>query len=518
MTGWRTNASRAGLVDTRALKERRPNAVKADDNLVPSFLTIDVGSSRIRTALFARNSILLAEHSRPTPAKAPAPDQSIINPDRLWREVTAAVAALGDRRREARGIGVTTLLSLVALDAAYEPACAAMLWPDRRAIFEAEEMNAEAGSHLLASIGRRFRPEAAGPRLRWLARQRPEIFARVAHLASLKDYVNLKLTGALLTDYTNASYSGIFDVERRQWSSQAARLAGVSVDVFPRALPATDLAGRLTRKAAQALGLHEGAAVAVSASDGTVGSLGAGAIKAGVTVDIAGTTDVILHIAERVLCDPDGSADVNVHAVDGLWAVGGATGLTGGAVAWAANLLGYPSVKAAKEALAKELSAIPAGSDGLSFRTSLSGSRFPDWRANDRGLISGVDPRHGPAHLLAAAEEGASIAVANGLDTLRRFEVVVHELIVGGGLANDVSALKRRADLLCLPIAAVSERETSSIGAAMLAGVASGVFPDLESAAKIFVRYGGRYMPRRIDAAHRAGQGSLGALANLVEG
>ncbi len=491
---------------------------KAVGNLVPSFLTIDVGSSRIRAALFSRDGVLLAEHSRPTPAEAPAPDQAIINPECLWREVAAAVGALGERRREAHAIGVTALLSLVALDAAFEPACDAMLWPDRRAISEAEEMNAEAGPRLLASLGRRLRPEVAGPRLRWLARHRPDAFGRVAHLASLKDYVVLRLTGTLLTDYTNASYSGFFDVERRQWSSQAASLAGVSVDVFPPALPATHLAGRLTRQAAQALGLQEGAAVAVSASDGTVGALGAGAIRAGVTVDIAGTTDVILHIAERSVRDPDGSVVVNAYAVEGLWAVGGATGLTGGAVAWAANLLGYPSVRAAKEALAVELEGIPAGSDGLSFRTSLSGARFPDWRPNDRGLISGVEPRHGPAHLLAAAEEGASVAVANGLEALRRCGVAVRELIVGGGLAGDAGALKRRADLLGVPILAVSERETSSIGAAMLAGVASGVFPDLESAAKIFVRYGGRYTPRRV-ASHGAGkEARLGAVVNLVEG
>jgi xylulokinase len=486
--------------------------------LAPSFLTIDVGSSRIRAALFSRDGVLLAEHSRPTPAEAPAPDQAIINPECLWREVAAALGALGERRREARAIGVTALLSLVALNTAFEPVCDAMLWPDRRAISEAEEMNEEAGPRLLASLGRRLRPEVAGPRLRWLARHRPAVFARVAHLASLKDYVVLRLTGTLLTDYTNASYSGFFDVERRQWSSQAASLAGVSLDVFPPAWPATHLAGRLTRQAAQALGLQEGAAVAVSASDGTVGAVGAGAIRAGVTVDIAGTTDVILHIAERPVHDPDGSVVVNAYPVEGLWAVGGATGLTGGAVAWAANLLGYPSVRAAKEALAVELEGIPAGSDGLSFRTSLSGARFPDWRPNDRGLISGVEPRHGPAHLLAAAEEGASVAVANGLDALRRCGVAVRELIVGGGLAGDAGALKRRADLLGIPILAVSERETSSIGAAMLAGVASGVFPDLESAAQIFVRYGGRYTPRRVASHGAEKEARLGALANLVEG
>jgi sugar (pentulose or hexulose) kinase len=492
---------------------------KAVGNLVPSFLTIDVGSSRIRAALFSCEGVLLAEHARPAPAEAPEPDHATINPEQLWREVIAAVGALGEQRREAHGVGVTALLSLVALDAAHEPVCDAMLWPDRRAISEAEEMNAEAAPRLLASIGRRFRPELAGPRLRWLARHRPDAFGRVAHLASLKDYVVLRLTGALLTDHTNASYSGLFDVERLEWSPHAARLAGVSVDVFPPALPSTHLAGRLTRHAAQTLGLREGVAVAVSASDGTVGSLGAGAIRAGVTVDIAGTTDVILHIAERPVCDPEGSAIVNAHAVKGLWAVGGATGLTGGAVAWAANLLGYASVGAAKRALAEELARIPVGSDGLSFRTSLSGARFPDWRPNERGLISGVEPRHGPAHLLAAAEEGASIVVANGLEALRRCGVTVRELIVGGGLAGDANALKRRADILGLPILAVSERETSSIGAAMLAGVVSGVFPDLESAAKIFVRYGRRYAPRGIAGPPPIGEAErLGALANLVEG
>ena len=490
---------------------------KADDKSLPSLLTIDVGSSRIRAAVFSLEGLFLAEHSRPTPADTPGPDQVTLSPDCLWREVVAAVRGLGERRNNVCAVGVTTLLSFVALDEAHEPVCDALLWPDRRAISEAEEMNSEAEPRLFGLIGRRFRAELTGPRLRWLARHRPGAFARVAHVASLKDYVVLKLTGALLTDDTSASYSGLFDVVRRRWSPQAAHLAGVSVDILPPTMPATQLAGLLTRWAAQSLGLRAGVAVAVSAPDGTVGSIGAGAIRAGVTVDIAGTTDVILHIAARPLCDPRGLAVVNAHAIDGVWAIGGATGLTGGAVAWAANLLGYPSVAAAKEALAEDLSRIPVGSEGLAFRTSLSGSRFPDWRPNDRGLISGVEPRHGPAHLLTAAEEGASAVVARGLAALRSCGVRVEELIVGGGLAGDSNALKRRAEMLGIPIVAVSEKETSSVGAAMLAGVVSRGFPDLKSAAEAFVRYSGRYDPECADRSHEvSNDAAAGVFASLA--
>jgi xylulokinase len=472
------------------------NAISVREfGVTPALLAIDVGSSRARALVFSLDGAILDEGSCPTPIEAPSPDQVILDPERLWDDLVAVIAGLGLGRFAVRGVGLTAQLGLVVLDRENKPLGPAMLWSDRRATTEAEEMNEAAGAAFTALSGRPMTPELAAPRLRWLARRRPSLFIRIHRVISLKDFILFRLTGAIVTDETHASYSGLFDVERRAWSADLGRLTGVDIRLLPPVRRATDVAGALQQGAASALRLAPDVLVAVGAPDGTIGTLGAGAVRPGVTVDVAGTTDVILHVVDRPIRDPEGRAILNAYAVPGLWAIGGATGVTGGAVAWVAKLLGYGSVADAEAALSPALAEHRSGVGALAFRPSLAGSRFPDWRPEQRGLIAGIESTHGPCDLFAAAEEGAAFTVAKGLLALQRSGVKVNELIVVGGLASKPRALQLRADVLDIPIVAVRHKEASAAGAAMLAGLVTGTFGDLTAAATVFVRYTGRFTP-----------------------
>jgi xylulokinase len=470
-------------------------AKRRELHVTPAVLAIDIGSSSTRVLVFALDGTVLAAESRPSLVKMPTPDQVVLDPEHLWRQILEMITGLDRGGFAVHGIGVTAQLGLVTIDREGAPVGEAILWSDRRAIAEAEELDRIAGDVFRQLSGRRMTPELAAPRLKWLARHRPELYATIHRVMSLKDFIVFRLTSAIVTDETHASYSGLFDVERRYWSDELAALAGVDMAMLPRTFHASEAAGRLTKDAAEAMGLRSGTVVAVGASDGTVGTIGAGAVRAGVTVDVAGTTDVILHTVDRPMRDPKGAAILSAHALAGLWTIGGPTGLTGGAVAWTARLLGFPSASAAEVALAGMLSKLGPGSEGLVFRPTLAGSRFPDWRAEERGLIAGIETWHGPAHLFRAAEEGAAFTVASGLSALRRSGVDVKELVIVGGLATNPSALQLRADVLNVSVLPVLQQEASAVGAAMLAGLASGTLPDLQAAATTFVRYAERFVP-----------------------
>ena len=425
-----------------------------------------------------------------TIVESDAPGAAELDVERLWRDVCALIQEVAGSVATVHGIGIAAQLGMVLVDPAGEAVGRALLWADTRAHEEAEELDRLAGELGRRIGGRRITPELLAPRLIWLHRHRPELLARAARVISVKDFLVLRLTGNQLTDETHASYSGLFDVDNRRWSDELIRASGCDAKLLPRVRPATAKAGAVTAVASALTGIAPGVPVTVGASDGTVGVIGAGAVRPAVTVDVAGTTDTLLHTTAAPLRDSEGAMIVNAHAAPGLWSVGGPTGLTGGAVAWMARVLGFATEREVGAVLSDALAGVPPAAGGLLFRPALTGSRFPDWASAERGLLAGIDLAHGPLHLLRAAQEGAAFTVANALDVIRRCGCLVEEVIVVGGLASNPLALQLRADALNVRVVTLANEEASSIGAAMMAGVCAGLFKDLSVAADVFVAHG----------------------------
>jgi sugar (pentulose or hexulose) kinase len=456
-------------------------------------VAVDVGTSSTRVRLIAPDGAEIDAATCPTRVVTDAPGLAELDADALWDDFVRLTRGLMREGLAVRGVGVTAQLGTMLLDRKGQPAMPAILWADTRAQAEAEELAGRFAAESLQIAGRRITPEMLAPRLAWLARHRPDGLARTVKVVSLKDFLVFRLTGRLLTDETHASYSGLFDVDRRCWSEALVAGFGVDPALLPVVAAAPERAGEVTAKAAEATGLPVGTPVAVGCPDGTAGTVGAGAVRPGVTIDVAGTTDTILHTVARPIRDPEGALIVNAHAVPGLWTAGGPTGLTGGAVAWITQLLGLADH--ADEKLAEALATIPPGAGGLAFRGALTGSRFPDWKSTERGAIAGLDLSHGPLHVVRAALEGAAFTVAAGLDVYRRCGCAVEEVVVVGGLAASRPALQLRADCLRVPVVRLDKQEASSVGIAMLAGVSSGVFRDLDKAAAVMVSRAERIEP-----------------------
>jgi sugar (pentulose or hexulose) kinase len=445
-------------------------------------LAVDVGSSRTRVALLDPAGAVVSQASAPTPVETPGAGRSELSVERLWKALSAAVRELGPGLAGVRAIGVSGLMSTAFLDADGRAVGPAMLWDDDRAAAYV----ATAGEDLARLTERTARRpptgEMWGPRLAWLAEHEPERHAAVRRLGGVKDAVVALMTGEVTTDPTSASYSGLFDVGTGAWSPAAAAGWGVDPDLLPVLAAAATPAGGLRDAAAAELRLTPGLPVCVGAPDGSVGALAAGGVAAGRTVDIAGTSDVLNHLVDRPPAAAGGATVLNAFVVPGLWGLGGPTGMTGGAVAWTARLLGYRSVAEALAALGPEIDRIGPGAGGVSFRPHLSGSRFPEWASGAAGSISGLRAEHGPAHLLAGALEGAAFTVAAGVEAIRSTGETVTELRVGGGPAADRRSLRLRATAVGVPVRAARDPEMSTVGAAALAAVGGGLFADLGEA------------------------------------
>ena len=297
-----------------------------------------------------------------------------------------------------RAVGLTAHLATVLIGSDGRPSTQAMLWRDNRAWREAQELYALLGPELESVTGRPVSPESRSRGYACSARRSPG--ARPDRwLLSLKDYLTFQLTGIPCTDRATASYTQLFDAAAALVCADRHGMRCAHGD--PSSVRSgVALAGRVTPASAKLTGLVPGIPVAVGGPDGSTGALGVGAVRPGLTVDIAGTTDVLLHVTDMPAIQVSGGAVLNAYLLDGLWTVGGPTGLTGGGLTWLAATLGHELADAAYRVLEPALDAADPGE--LMIRTTLTGRRLPGWDARVRGRIDGISGEHGPARTRCA--------------------------------------------------------------------------------------------------------------------
>jgi xylulokinase len=454
---------------------------------------VDVGGSGIRAGLIDLAGSMQHLISRPDPG-----GQEQFNPHLTWRAVASVIGELTASGTQVLSVGVTAHLATVLTGPGQRPSTDAMLWRDNRAGPEARELHDLLGPELESVTGRPASPESSAARMRMIAKAWPAVLARTRWLLSLKDYLTLQLTGMPCTDPASASYTQLFDVRQRLWSGRIAAECSVPMDLLPGVRPAVALAGTVTAEAAGLTGLEPGTPVAVGGPDGSTGALGAGAVRSGLTVDIAGTTDVLLHVTDSPPGRLSGGAVLNAYLLDDLWTVGGPTGLTGGGLDWLAATLGHASVDAAYQALKHSLDAADPGD--LVIRTTLTGRRLPWWDAGLRGRIDGISDEHGPAHLMRAAEEGSAFEVRLGIEALRAAGAEVGSVILAGGHISPRAA-RLRANAWGVAIDTAAERHASLRGAALAGAVAAGLFTDAAAAAAAMASPTRRYEPDPAETA-----------------
>jgi sugar (pentulose or hexulose) kinase len=449
---------------------------------VEAVLAIDVGSSSTRIAAVSLNGEILLRASAATPVERPVPGWEQVDPGSIWQIIVelATTLSLGDL--DLRAIGVSALLSTALFDSAGSVLGPALLWSDSRGREWARSPSAATGSSVERIARRPVTGELLGPRLHWLEAEHPDLATRVSRIGSLKDALVTELTGAAVTDATHASYTGLFDVVSGNWSTELSGLWGVDDAVLPPVEASASCAGTIMVEPAAQLGVPPGIPVAVGGPDGTVGALGAGGCRPGVAVDIAGTTDVLTCLVDRALPDPSATTILNAFSLPSMWGLGGPTGMTGGAIDWLGRLVGFRSASEAFAAFEEEIEGIGIGAGGVFFRPELTGERFPGWHASASGAVMGLRVDHGPAHLLRAGREASAFTVASGLEAVANTGARVDELIVAGGLARDPRALQMRADVCGLPVLASENPEVTTLGAAILGGLAAGIYGSADEA------------------------------------
>ncbi|GAB3473946.1 xylulokinase [Nocardiopsis coralliicola] len=422
----------------------------------PAVVAVDVGTSAVRSGLFGLSGQLL----RSARVARISGVGDLFDAAQLLDDVCAALRELAVESQP-RALCISAHIGTVAVDAGLDPMLPAGGWSDTRGLDLLRGTPEKAREAVLAAARR---PALAGGALPLaLALKASGTADRVHALLSPKDFLVAQLTGHLAWDTVNAAYTLASDVSTRTWQSGPLRTLGVPESWFaPQAEPSAVL-GELHGPGAQRTGLPEGTPLVCGGPDGSVG-IGVLLGDSGSAIaDVAGTTDVM----GRLVDDParaGSGAVVNPAMVPGKWTAGGATGMTGGAVARWRSLVGAVDEEG--------LRAVPPGSRGLLVFPCLSGERFPRWRSEARGAAVGQDLGHGPAELLRAAQEGAGFTVREGADVLDPDRAL--PLIFAGGSARSGHVAQMRADVLGRVVYVASDPDVTLLGSAALALVGVG--------------------------------------------
>jgi sugar (pentulose or hexulose) kinase len=432
-------------------------------------LAIDIGSSAIRAAVVLPHRIVAQQSVH----RGGAGSGLRFDPLALWDDVCRAVRALPERhRRELSAVGLAGHVGAVIVDEGLEPVGAAYGWANPEGVGELRNALGDAVEQALRETGRPTLGGGPIATLLSLRSRRPRDYAQVAHALAPKDYVLARMGGAIVTDHTSAAYYGASSVRARAWSADILRTLGMSEQLLPVQRASTELVSTVTADAAVELGVAQGLPLSAGGPDGTIGALAVVGSRRDTIVDVAGTTDVLVRVVSA-FPDRGGPELKNPYALDGLWTTGGSTGMTGGAVTWWAHTLGFDSAAQAVDVLRDEMERVGPRADGVTVLPWMSGSRYPRWRPDASGGISGLRSDHGRAHILRAVLEGVAFSVRQGIDSVAQGDRDMPVLLAGGA-ARSPWLTQLRADILGRPIQTMREPDVSLVGAGLIALAATG--------------------------------------------
>jgi FGGY-family pentulose kinase len=476
----------------------------------PLFLGLDVGTQSLRAALFDLRGNCRAFATAPLDTFHPQPAWAEQDAAQWWQAARTAIpealARAGARPGDVAGIGLDcTSCTVLPCRADGTPLGRALLWMDQRAVREAEEVSAT-GDPSLRYVSGAVSPEWMLPKALWLKRHEPARYAAAGRLVECTDWFMFRLTGAWVLSLNNVTVKWNYARPDGGWSLELLRRVGLDdlPEKWPRAVVPLGK-GELTLSGAAAaeLGLRPGTPIAQGGIDAYLGMLGLGAVSAGDLAMVMGSSTCHLAMAARALfgsgmlgCYPDA-------VVEGLYTLEGGQTATGSILDWyRRHFAGNEAAEAQRtgrhvyEVLDGQAAAVPPGCEGLVCLDYWQGNRCPRKDPRARGTLWGLTLAHGPGHVFRSIYEATAFGTRHIVEDLEAHGFRVGRLFAGGGGAKSRLWVQVHADVLGRPITLPRDAEACALGAALVAAVHSGHYPDLDEAARNMVQVAGVVEPQ----------------------
>ncbi len=430
---------------------------------------LDVGTTGVKAIAISPDGDVIARAEEEYALSTPRPGWAEQDPEDWWAAAERALMGLGGRG--VAGIGLSGQMhGLVALDERNRVLRPAILWNDQRTATECVEIEERIGlERLIELTGNRALTGFTAPKLLWLRNNEPEVFGRIAHVLLPKDYVRLRLTGEHAIDVADASGTLLFDVAGRRWSDEVLAALEIPAEWLPAALESPAVSGLSEDKVP----------VAAGAGDQAAGALGVGVGKEGPVSVVLGTSGVVLAVLPEFAADPQARVHAFCHAVPGAWYAMGVMLSAAGSLRWFRDAFAPGEDYAT---LVGEAESWEPGAEGLVFLPYLAGERTPHADPDAKSAFVGLSLRHDRGATARALLEGVAYGLRDSLELLRELGVRPEVGRVSGGGSRSRLWLHIVASVLGLPLERTAVEEGAAYGAALLGGVASGVFADVHEA------------------------------------
>ena len=468
-------------------------------------LGLDVSTTGSKALLIDERGDVIASHTVPHPLSQPFPLWSEQNPADWWNGMVTAIRTVLERTGAAesvQAIGLTGQMhGLVCLDEQDNVLRPAILWNDQRTQAECDEITATIGaSRLIQLTGNRALTGFTAPKILWVRKHEPEVYARIRHILLPKDYIRFQLTGDYATDLADGAGMLLLDVANRRWSQAVLDELHIPAAWLPKAYEGPQVTGVVHERAAALTGLRAGTPVVGGGGDQAAQAVGVGAVQPGIVALTVGTSGVVFAPLASYAYEPDGRLHAFCHAVPGQWHFMGVMLSAAGSLQW------YRDTLAPQEDFGKltdEARNAPPGSEGLIFLPYLTGERTPHPDPLARGAFVGLTARHTRAHLTRAVLEGVAFGLRDSFELIKASPAgLIQEVRVSGGGAKSPLWRQILADVLGVPLVMAEAIEGAAYGAALLAGVGGGVWPDVQTAARAAVKLGERVEPDEAAGAY----------------
>ncbi len=453
---------------------------------------IDIGTSATKVLVIDASGAIRARHTAGYPLATPAPGWAEQDPAHWWQAVRSGLEAVRgaiDGSLEIKAIGLSGQMhGLVPLDAADAVIRPAILWNDQRTARQCAWITERAGGldALLAMTSNPMLLGYTGGKIVWLRDEEPAHYERMTRFLNPKDYIRLLLTGEHATDVSEGSGTGLFDVENRRWSEDLLDRLDIPRSMVPRAVESHEITGTLRDSIADQFGLPRGLAVVGGGGDGVIQTTGSGLIDPGTAQTIIGTAGIAASALDHCAPNPEGRLQIFCNNAPGRWHCMGVSMNAGGSFAWLRQTLSaFAPGDVPFDAMTAMAEPVPAGSEGLLFLPYLIGERCPHPDPDARGAFVGLTLRHGTGHLIRAAMEGVVFSIREMLELMAPMGLDAKTIRASGGGASSPLWRQIQADALGAEIEIVKgAAEGGAFGAALVAGVGTGIWPDLQAAVR----------------------------------
>jgi xylulokinase len=463
-------------------------------------LGIDIGTSGTKTVLFDRGGNPISSSTAEYPLYQPEIGWAEQDPLDWWKAVCITINdVIKDSNinpESISGIGLSGQMhGLVMLDGDGNVLRKSIIWCDQRTAKECTEITEKVGQKRLIDIT--ANPALTGftaSKILWVRNNEPEIYEKCRKILLPKDYIRYMLTGEFATEVSDASGMQLLDIKNRCWSKEVLNALDIPIEYLGDVHESIVVSGNVHKKAAELTGLKENTPVVGGAGDQAAGAIGNGIIRSGQISSTIGTSGVVFAHLDEPIIDEKGRVHTFCHAVPGAWHMMGVTQGAGLSLKWFRDNFCTNEIEVAKYMgidpyvlMTKEAEKVPAGSRGVIYLPYLMGERTPHLNPKAKGVFFGLSAAHTKNEMLRAVIEGVSYSLLDCMEIIKETGMNPTNVMVSGGGGKSELWRQILADMFNCKVSTNKSSEGPALGVALLAGVGTGVYKDINEACNIAI-------------------------------